>query len=109
MVVDPIHLPRPRTTTVIKYERLQGLSELRIKLGERFGQRALTHTRRAGKNNQTPLSSIGHVRIPGSCAPLLFLGPCHYGGVAFKAFLGPLSTPLISSHLFVFSYALHSF
>src|SRR5215475_12910170 len=79
MVVDSIHLPRPRTTTVIKYERLQGLSELRIKLGERFGQRALAHTRRAGKNDQTSLSFIGHVRIPSSRAPLLFLGPLPLG------------------------------
>src|SRR5262245_60842843 len=85
MVVDSIHLPRPRPTTVIKYERLQGLSELRIKLGERFGQGALAHTRRAGRNDQTSLTFIGHVRIPSSCAPLLFLGPCHQAGVAFKA------------------------
>src|SRR5919108_1447541 len=70
MVVDSIHLPRPRTTTVIKYERLQRLSELRIKLGERFRQWALAHTRRAGKNNQTSFSFIGHVRILDSCAQL---------------------------------------
>src|SRR5262249_24826243 len=63
MVIDSIRLPRPRATTVIKYERLQRLSELRIKLGERFAQRALAHTRRAGNNNQTSLSFIGHVRI----------------------------------------------
>lgn len=66
MVVDSIHLPGSRIATVVKHERLQLLSQLRIKLGERFGHRALPYAGRAGENNQM---SICHI-----CILPLFIG-----------------------------------
>jgi hypothetical protein len=63
IIVDPIDLPGPGGTTVVKHKRMQCPPELRVKLGERFGQGALAHARRARKNNKaSPLFSC-HVLI----------------------------------------------
>src|SRR5215510_6989322 len=69
MVVDSIHLSWSGVTTVVKHERLQSLSQLRIKLGERFGERALPDARWSRKDNQ---ASVCHTRssifLPVFCA-----------------------------------------